>query len=49
MGAGIAEVCARAGLEVVVTESSDPTLDACHTRSRSLLGRRTGRGFYTGN
>jgi 3-hydroxybutyryl-CoA dehydrogenase len=44
MGAGIAEVCARAGLDVRVTESGDSALDAGRTRLENSLGRAAGRG-----
>jgi 3-hydroxybutyryl-CoA dehydrogenase len=45
MGAGIAEVCARKGLEVVVLEVSDLALEAARARVETSLGRavRSGR------
>jgi 3-hydroxybutyryl-CoA dehydrogenase len=45
MGAGIAEVCARTGSEVVVLEVSDAALDAARGRVETSLGRavRSGR------
>jgi 3-hydroxybutyryl-CoA dehydrogenase len=45
MGAGIAEVCARTGTEVVVLEVSDAALDAARGRVETSLGRavRTGK------
>jgi 3-hydroxybutyryl-CoA dehydrogenase len=45
MGAGIAEVCARTGTEVVVHEVSDAPLDAARGRVETSLGRavRTGK------
>jgi 3-hydroxybutyryl-CoA dehydrogenase len=45
MGAGIAEVCARSGCEVVVLEVSDAALDAARARVETSLGRavRSGR------
>jgi 3-hydroxybutyryl-CoA dehydrogenase len=45
MGAGIAEVCARAELDVVVLEVSEPAVEAGRARVESSLGRamRSGR------
>ncbi|MGZ6825840.1 MAG: 3-hydroxyacyl-CoA dehydrogenase NAD-binding domain-containing protein, partial [Mycobacteriales bacterium] len=45
MGAGIAEVCARAGCDVVVLEVSEPAIEAGRKRVESSLGRalRAGR------
>jgi 3-hydroxybutyryl-CoA dehydrogenase len=45
MGAGIAEVCAKAALDVVVLEVSDQAVSAGHRRIESSLARavRTGR------
>lgn len=45
MGAGIAEVCARAACDVVVLEVSEEAVDAGRSRIESSLGRavRTGR------
>jgi 3-hydroxybutyryl-CoA dehydrogenase len=45
MGAGIAEVCAKAGCEVIVLEVSDAALDAARGRIDTSLGRavRAGR------
>jgi 3-hydroxybutyryl-CoA dehydrogenase len=39
MGSGIAEVCARAGLDVHVVESSDAAVDAGHARITTSLDR----------
>ena len=39
MGAGIAEVCARAELDVIVLEVSEPAVDAGRARVESSLGR----------
>ena len=39
MGAGIAEVCARAGLDVVVVESSEAAADAGRDRVQASLER----------
>ena len=39
MGAGIAEVCARTGSDVVVLEVSDAALDAARARVETSLGR----------
>lgn len=44
MGAGIAEVSARAGLEVVVVESSDEAAKAGRARLERSLGRAAERG-----
>jgi 3-hydroxybutyryl-CoA dehydrogenase len=44
MGAGIAEVCARAGLDVVVVESSPAAVEAGFARLRSSLERAEGKG-----
>jgi 3-hydroxybutyryl-CoA dehydrogenase len=44
MGAGIAEVCARAGLDVVVVESSDQAADAGRARLTKSLTRAQERG-----
>ncbi len=44
MGAGIAEVCARAGLEVVVVESSTAAVDSGRTRLEQSLHRAAERG-----
>lgn len=44
MGAGIAEVCARAGLEVVVTESSQAAAEIGRTRLEKSLIRAEERG-----
>jgi 3-hydroxybutyryl-CoA dehydrogenase len=45
MGAGIAEVCARHGCDVVVLEVSDAALEAARSRVETSLGRavRSGR------
>src|SRR5436190_11211103 len=44
MGAGIAEVCARAGLDVTVVESNDQTADAGYQRLTKSLTRAQERG-----
>ena len=44
MGAGIAEVCARAGLDVVVVESSDEAAKSGTARLESSLHRAVARG-----
>ena len=44
MGAGIAEVCARAGLDVTVVESSDEAADAGRQRLTRSLTRAQERG-----
>jgi len=44
MGAGIAEVCARAGLDVLVVESSEEAAKAGHDRLRTSLARAESRG-----
>ena len=44
MGAGITEVVARAGLEVVVVESSAPAAEAGHRRVTTSLERAQARG-----
>lgn len=44
MGAGIAEVCARAGLDVVVAESSDEAAAAGRARLEASLGRAEAKG-----
>ena len=44
MGAGIAEVCARAGLDVTVVESSDDAADAGRQRLTRSLTRAQERG-----
>ncbi|MCL2543936.1 MAG: 3-hydroxybutyryl-CoA dehydrogenase [Nocardioidaceae bacterium] len=44
MGSGIAEVCARAGLDTVVVEISDTAADAARDRVRSSLDRAASRG-----
>jgi 3-hydroxybutyryl-CoA dehydrogenase len=44
MGAGIAEVCARAGLDVVVAESSQSAADAGRARLEKSLKRAEERG-----
>lgn len=44
MGAGIAEVCARAGLDVVVVESSEDAAKAGRARLESSLQRAASRG-----
>lgn len=47
MGAGIAEVCARAGLDVRVAETTGEALEFGRTRLANSLGRATGRGKIT--
>ncbi len=44
MGAGIAEICARAGLEVVVVESSTAAVDSGRARLEQSLHRAAERG-----
>jgi 3-hydroxybutyryl-CoA dehydrogenase len=44
MGSGIAEVCARAGLEVVVVESDDAAAEAGRRRLEKSLQRAEARG-----
>ena len=44
MGAGIAEVCARAGLDVVVAESGDAAVAAGQRRLEASLARAEGKG-----
>ena len=44
MGAGIAEVCARAGLDVVVAESSDAAAEAGRKRLATSLQRAEAKG-----
>lgn len=44
MGAGIAEVCARAGLDVVVAESSDAAAEAGRKRLTTSLQRAEAKG-----
>jgi 3-hydroxybutyryl-CoA dehydrogenase len=44
MGSGIAEVCARAGMDVVVREISDRALDAGRARIEKSLTRAVGAG-----
>lgn len=44
MGAGIAEVCARAGCDVLVVEQDGPAVEAGRERIRSSLDRAVGRG-----
>ncbi|MBU7599905.1 3-hydroxybutyryl-CoA dehydrogenase [Streptomyces sp. P38-E01] len=47
MGAGIAEVCARAGLEVKVAETTGEALELGRTRLRNSLDRAAQRGKIT--
>ncbi|MBW1604074.1 3-hydroxybutyryl-CoA dehydrogenase [Streptomyces sp. JJ66] len=47
MGAGIAEVCARAGLEVTVAETTGEALELGRTRLVNSLDRAAGRGKIT--
>jgi 3-hydroxybutyryl-CoA dehydrogenase len=44
MGSGIAEVCARAGLDVLVVESGDAAAEAGHQRLEKSLQRAESRG-----
>ncbi|BBC31252.1 hypothetical protein SGFS_025460 [Streptomyces graminofaciens] len=48
MGAGIAEVCARAGLDVVVHEVSPEAAEAGRTRIAASLDRGVRRGKLSG-
>ncbi|MGH9005220.1 MAG: 3-hydroxybutyryl-CoA dehydrogenase [Acidimicrobiia bacterium] len=48
MGSGIAEVCARAGLDVVVREVNQPALDAGRKRVESSLDRAVKAGKLEG-
>ncbi|MGH2650868.1 MAG: 3-hydroxybutyryl-CoA dehydrogenase [Actinomycetota bacterium] len=48
MGSGIAEVCARAGLDVVVREVNQPALDAGRKRVESSLERAVKAGKLEG-
>ncbi|MCE7082581.1 3-hydroxybutyryl-CoA dehydrogenase [Streptomyces sp. ST2-7A] len=47
MGAGIAEVCARAGLEVMVAETTGEALELGRSRLANSLARATARGKLT--
>ncbi|HWU22355.1 MAG TPA: 3-hydroxybutyryl-CoA dehydrogenase [Nocardioides sp.] len=47
MGSGIAEVCARAGLDTVVVEVTEAAADAAAQRVRGSLDRAVGRGKIT--
>jgi 3-hydroxybutyryl-CoA dehydrogenase len=47
MGSGIAEVCARAGLDVLVTEVGQDALDSGRKRIESSLGRGVRHGKLT--
>jgi 3-hydroxybutyryl-CoA dehydrogenase len=47
MGAGIAEVCARAGLDVVVAESGEQAVAAGRTRLETSLNRAESKGRVT--
>ena len=44
MGSGIAEVCARAGRDVVVAEANAPAADAARARIEKSLRRAAERG-----
>lgn len=44
MGAGIAEVCARAGMDVVVVEADQSAVDAGQRRLEASLTRAESRG-----
>lgn len=48
MGAGIAEVCARAGLDVMVAETTGEALELGRTRLANSLGKAAERGKITG-
>ena len=48
MGAGIAEVCARAGLDVVVHEVNEDAAKAGRSRISASLDRGVRRGKLTG-
>ncbi|HJQ06673.1 MAG TPA: 3-hydroxybutyryl-CoA dehydrogenase [Nocardioides sp.] len=47
MGSGIAEVCARAGLDTIVVEVNDAAAEAAVERVRGSLDRAVGRGKIT--
>ncbi|SCK54378.1 3-hydroxybutyryl-CoA dehydrogenase [Streptomyces sp. WMMB 322] len=47
MGSGIAEVCARAGLEVMVAETTGEALELGRTRLANSLGKAAERGKIT--
>ncbi|NLU75159.1 3-hydroxybutyryl-CoA dehydrogenase [Streptomyces sp. HNM0575] len=47
MGAGIAEVCARAGLDVMVAETTGEALELGRTRLANSLGKAAERGKIT--
>ena len=47
MGSGIAEVCARAGLDVTVSEADEPTLAVGAARVRSSMERACKKGKLT--
>lgn len=47
MGSGIAEVCARAGLDAVVVEVSSAAVDAARSRVHNSLERAQARGKIT--
>ncbi|KAA1418961.1 3-hydroxybutyryl-CoA dehydrogenase [Nocardioides humilatus] len=44
MGSGIAEVCARAGRDVIVAEANEPAAEAARTRIEKSLRRAAERG-----
>ena len=44
MGSGIAEVCARAGLEVLVVEADDAAAESARARIESSVKRGVERG-----
>lgn len=48
MGAGITEVCARAGLDTVIVEVSEEAAKAAESRVRGSLEKAHGRGKITG-
>lgn len=47
MGSGIAEVCARSGLDVIVAETTGEALEIGRTRLTNSLGRAAKRGKIT--
>ncbi|WP_314173304.1 3-hydroxybutyryl-CoA dehydrogenase [Streptomyces winkii] len=49
MGSGIAEVCARAGLDVMVAETTGEALELGRTRLANSLGKAAERGKITEN
>jgi len=47
MGAGIAEVCARAGLDVVLVEGDPAGVDRCLSRTESSMQRAVLAGRFS--